>query len=132
MSFTTRKSRPDSKYQSDPRYHSKYWRVVRQAVMLHHKCCPMCEGDDKVITIPQVADHIVPVRWEVFDFFDRGNLWGICNRCHARKSKLEGELSQLTGISKSEAVQVYMRTAAKVSITLQRKLGEILKELAND
>lgn len=91
----------------------------------------MCKGDDGIIEVAQVADHIIPAKWDVFPFHEKLNLWGICKKCHARKSKLEGEMSTHINISKFEAVQDFMRKSIRISKTLQKKLSELLIHVAD-
>lgn len=116
---------------SDYRYRTIEWEVTRQHVLMRQKCCAMCQGDAGVLTDATVADHIVPVRWNIFHFHDRDHIWGLCRKCDNRKQQLEGQMTALQNVSKEEALQHFMRSSIAVSRTLYDRLALILKELTH-
>lgn len=67
-------------------YSSKAWQVLReQALTRDLGLCQHCFNDKK-ITLAEMVDHILPIKffWEYR--LDINNLQSLCNQCHAVKT----------------------------------------------
>ncbi len=69
-------------------YHSKQWRMTRKIYIKENALCENCKKEG-IITGGQCVDHIKPITLggHLTDFT---NLQTLCNRCHAKKSAMEG------------------------------------------
>ena len=70
-----------------PEYHTKRWKLLRQAYLNRYPICAMCDKVNRV-TAATVVDHITPIS-EGGDIWDEGNLQALCARCHRIKTNKE-------------------------------------------
>lgn len=74
--------------EKDPRLKSKRWQNVRKAVLFEEPLCNVCEYAGRIEPAVTV-DHIEPRVDNFGNFYDRFNLWSLCDKCHRIKSRLE-------------------------------------------
>lgn len=68
--------------------YDRHWRRRRAAHLKLHPLCVACERRG-VVEAATVCDHVVPHRGDP-DLFKRGEITGLCARCHdADKQRLE-------------------------------------------
>ena len=75
-------------------YSSARWKKLREFVL--RKCSHLCETclRNGIYTNATQVDHIIPVYQRPDLFWDEDNLAGICNSCHAVKSKEEAKAAR--------------------------------------
>ena len=70
-------------------YKTKEWYAARAATLRDHPLCGMCLLQERV-SASVIVDHIKPHRGDRKLFFDRANLWGLCQPHHdATKQRQE-------------------------------------------
>ena len=78
------KYRRDKK--ADAFYKSKEWQILRERALTRDLgLCQRC-FKNRLITIADMVDHIVPIKVEWAFRLELGNLQSLCNRCHAIKT----------------------------------------------
>ena len=74
-------------------YHSKQWKHVRDYVYARDGAT--CQSCGNVVTDRKIVDHVIPLKLcKDKQALDSSNLWLLCGKCHARKTKLEQIISQ--------------------------------------
>jgi 5-methylcytosine-specific restriction endonuclease McrA len=69
-------------------YDSGAWKTLRVRVLQKFPICPVCIH--RGLLTPSVdVDHIKPHQGQREGFYDEGNLWALCKKCHAKKSAFE-------------------------------------------
>jgi hypothetical protein len=74
----------------DPRLKSQRWQRVRRAILSDEPLCNVCETAGRIEPAVTV-DHIEPRVDDFNNFYDRFNLWSLCDKCHRVKSRLESK-----------------------------------------
>ena len=69
-------------------YHTKAWRMTRKFYIKDNPLCEQCKRKG-ITTAAQMVDHIKPIRLGGH-MYDNSNLSSLCNKCHAKKSAIEG------------------------------------------
>tara|TARA_R110002051_G_scaffold114905_1_gene187828 strand:- start:91 stop:429 length:339 start_codon:yes stop_codon:yes gene_type:complete len=69
-------------------YHSKQWRALRNWYIKQNPICEQCNRDNK-LSGGQCVDHITPIT-KGGSKVCPSNLQTLCNKCHAKKSSVEG------------------------------------------
>lgn len=70
-------------------YKTKRWYAARAATLRDHPLCGMCEQQGRAAAAT-IVDHKRPHRGDEALFFDRANLWGLCQPHHdATKQRAE-------------------------------------------
>ena len=88
-------------------YRTKRWRdVLRPWTLQMNPFCVTCLAIGRETPTAEI-DHVVPHEGDADLFFDRGNLQGLCYRCHVLKTKREvGPASPLPMWLKPSAIPV--------------------------
>lgn len=73
---------------SDRFYTSPQWRKKRADFLIEHPFCEECRKQGR-LTKAQMVDHIKPIK-QGGALLEDYNLQALCNRCHSRKSIIEG------------------------------------------
>lgn len=69
-------------------YHSAAWRRLAESVIAQEPTCRMCKERGEV-ALSECVDHIEPLARRPDLALERENLQGLCNSCHARKTRRE-------------------------------------------
>lgn len=94
-------------YAARDRLYGRRWRQARQAYLVEHPLCKMCEAEGKV-TPARDVDHIVRHKGNPLVFWDETNWQGLCKYHHQsvkaseeRSGKVKG--CDITGLPLSPA-----------------------------
>ncbi len=63
-------------------YSTVRWARLRQIILVRDPFCGLCH-----IAPSTDVDHIEPHKGNRERFWDEANLWGLCHRCHSRKTQ---------------------------------------------
>lgn len=70
-------------------YQKGQWKSIRDVVRRRDKyLCQYCLAHDR-IRVGKIADHIVPIEFDMTGMTDMKNLAFCCSKCHTRKTKWE-------------------------------------------
>lgn len=85
-----KQNKPTYKYSYETSYQNRKWIKFRKKYLEDCNYCIIC-GDQS-----EVIDHIYPHKGDIDLFWDRGNMWPLCVKCHNTKTALfdmEGQTS---------------------------------------
>lgn len=67
-------------------YRTKRWAHLRQSILAHAPLCRDCQAAGRVEPATE-AHHAVKHHGDLVLFFDATNLVGLCETCHARRTR---------------------------------------------
>ena len=83
------------------RGYDKRWQRLRATHVAEHPLCEVCQAFGQTTPVAEV-DHKTPHKLEFDLLYDAGNLWSLCDRHHASKTRMEETMTR--------AEQLVMRT----------------------
>jgi len=119
-----RKRRPGG--ERSRRDYGRHWAERARGGLRREPWCARCG----MPTPATERDHIVPKAWGGRD--DAGNLWSLCSRCHARKTRMEGGFSGGGEDVGAEAVVSWLDWLAKRGFDVGERRGGVLGAATRD